>query len=200
MSRLATCVRTARMDGNSMGAEASYSHNRTRAMTTAFLSLGSNEGDRLQHLRSAVGRLEAADVATSRTSPVYRTEAHTLDPQESQPDYFNVVIEVETERSPADLLALAKQIERKGGRDLSAQRWAPRPIDIDLLVVGRAVVRGKGLTLPHPRIGERRFVLQPWADIAPNLVVPAPFESTVSALLDRCADRAQLDRLCDALL
>ncbi|HHP7236906.1 2-amino-4-hydroxy-6-hydroxymethyldihydropteridine diphosphokinase [Longibacter sp.] len=169
-------------------------------MTTAFLSLGSNEGDRLQHLRFAVDRLDAADVKMRRLSPVYRTEAHTMDPEESQPDYFNAVVEVETDRSPADLLALAKRIEREAGRDLSSRRWAPRPIDIDLLVVGRAVVRESALTLPHPRIGERRFVLQPWADVAPNLVVPAPFESTISALLDRCTDRARLDRILDALL
>ncbi|PEN13751.1 2-amino-4-hydroxy-6-hydroxymethyldihydropteridine diphosphokinase [Longibacter salinarum] len=148
--------------------------------------------DRMGHLRLAVNGLEAAGATIRGASPVYRSEALTLDPEEVQPDYLNAVLEIRTDRSPHDLLALAKRIEQDAGRDLSARRWSPRPLDIDLLVAGRAQISDDDLVVPHPRLAERRFVLQPWSDLAPNLVVPPPFDDTVSALLDRCPDAGSL--------
>jgi 2-amino-4-hydroxy-6-hydroxymethyldihydropteridine diphosphokinase len=158
----------------------------------AYLALGSNQGDRRRHLSCAVRGLREAGLTVSGVSPVYRTEAHTLDPEETQPDYLNAVVEVRTDRSPEALLDLAKSLEMAAGRDLQAPRWSPRPLDVDLLTVGQQQRAGDDLTLPHPRLAERRFVLQPWADLAPNLVVPMPFEDTVMHLLRRCTDDAAL--------
>jgi 2-amino-4-hydroxy-6-hydroxymethyldihydropteridine diphosphokinase len=164
-------------------------------MRTAFLALGSNLGDRLRHLQNALRGLSDAGVEVRRVSPVYRTAAHTLDPGETQPDYFNAVVEVGVRRSPRELLRLAKTLEQRAGRDLDARTWAPRPLDIDLLTVADETVQSSTLTLPHPRIAERRFVLRPWADLAPNLVVPSPFDATVSDLLRRCADIESVERI-----
>jgi 2-amino-4-hydroxy-6-hydroxymethyldihydropteridine diphosphokinase len=158
----------------------------------AYLALGSNEGDRRQHLTRAVRGLREAGLTVRDVSPVYRTEAHTLDPEETQPDYLNAVVEVVTDRSPEALLGVAKRLERAAGRDLQAPMWSPRPLDVDLLTVGQMRRTSEDLTLPHPRLAERRFVLQPWADLAPNLVVPMPFEDTVMHLLRRCTDDAAL--------
>lgn len=164
-------------------------------MKTAFLALGSNLGDRLRHLQNAIGGLSDAGVEVRRVSRVYRTAAHTLDPAETQPDYFNAVVEVGVQVSPPALLRLAKTLEQRAGRDLSARTWAPRPLDIDLLTVAGETLQSLTLTLPHPRIAERQFVLRPWADLAPNLVVPSPFDATVSALLRRCADTEPVERI-----
>mgnify|MGYP006267953939 CR=1 FL=1 len=164
-------------------------------MTTAFLALGSNEGDRMRHLRRALRGLSDRGVEVRRVSPVYQTEAHTLTPEEKQPDYFNAVAEVRITATPHDLLHLAKSLEKAEGRDLSASRWSPRPLDIDLLTVGSLVLNTSDLTLPHPRCAERRFVLCPWADVSPNLVVPSPFDDTVSGLLRRCTDAGRAVRL-----
>jgi len=168
-------------------------------MSIAYLALGSNEGDRIVALQRAVDGLAQASVAVRRVSPVYRTEAHTLDPAEAQADYFNAVVEVETEQSPEDVLDLAKRLERRAGRDLSDRRWAPRPLDVDLLTVGEETRDTAGLTLPHPRLAERRFVLRPWADLAPNLVVPAPFATPVARLLVACCDDGAMVQVPTAL-
>jgi 2-amino-4-hydroxy-6-hydroxymethyldihydropteridine diphosphokinase len=168
-------------------------------MQTAFLALGSNLGDRLRHLQNAVRGLSDAGVEIRRVSPVYRTAAHTLDPGEVQPDYFNAVVEAGIRRPPPDLLRLAKTLEQRAGRDLGARIWAPRPLDIDLLTVGGETLQSPTLTLPHPQIAQRRFVLRPWADLAPNLVVPSPFDATVSALLRRCADTEAVERTTHTL-
>lgn len=168
-------------------------------MPIGYLALGSNEGDRIAHLQRAVDGLAQASVAVRRVSPVYRTEAHTLDPADAQDDYYNAVVEVETTRSPERLLDLAKTLERRAGRDPSDRRWAPRPLDVDLLTAGEETRTTDRLTLPHPRLAERRFVLQPWADLAPNLVVPAPFATPVAGLLDACRDDGAVVRISSGL-
>jgi 2-amino-4-hydroxy-6-hydroxymethyldihydropteridine diphosphokinase len=157
---------------------------------TAYLGLGSNLGDRGAHLRAAVeGLREDESVRVVAVSPVYETEAHTVDPTETQPDFFNAVVEVEVSVAPERLLDIVQAIERAEGRTRKeGERWTPRPLDIDLLVVGEEVCRTDRLTLPHPRLAERRFVLRPWADLAPSLVVPPPFNDTVQALLSACPD------------
>jgi len=162
-------------------------------MDTAYLGLGSNQGNRLSHLRGAVGRIEEVDsVALTAGSPVYETEAHTIGPDEQQPPFLNAVVEAEVTCAPKALLRIAKRLEREAGREPGGERWSPRPLDVDLLVVGDLTCRREHLILPHPRLGERRFVLQPWADLAPNLVVPPPFEATVQVLLDTCPDASSI--------
>lgn len=162
-----------------------------------YLGLGSNRGVRLAHLQAAVDGLAAAEgVVVSGVSPVYATEAHTLDPVETQPPFFNAVVRVDTSLSPEALLALAQRLERAAGRPGASERrrWAPRTLDVDLLVVGDVRRHDDTLDLPHPRLAERRFVLQPLADLAPNLVVPPPFQASVRALLDQCTDTGDLRR------
>jgi 2-amino-4-hydroxy-6-hydroxymethyldihydropteridine diphosphokinase len=164
-------------------------------MPPVFLALGSNLGNRMAHLQAAVDALAGArNVQVDAVSPVYETEAHTLHAADTQPSYLNAVVEGRTSLSPEQLLDLAKSLETARGRDLGADRWAPRPLDVDLLMVGTCTRQSSRLTLPHPRLGDRRFVLRPWADLAPNLVVPSPFDESVSALLDRCTDAGALVR------
>jgi 2-amino-4-hydroxy-6-hydroxymethyldihydropteridine diphosphokinase len=168
----------------------------------AFVALGSNDGDRLATLRGAVHSLAAhTDIDAVRPSRVYEAEAHTSRPGDTQPAYLNAVVQLQAGLSPGALLRLAWRLEAAAGRDRASEkgRWQPRPLDVDLLVVGRATRQSERLMLPHPRLAERRFVLRPWVDLAPNLRVPAPFESTTSALLVQCTDRAALHRI-DAVL
>ncbi len=165
-------------------------------MPTAYLGLGSNEGNRLRHLRAAVKRLRGREgLQVEAASPVYETEAHTRSPDEEQPPFLNAVLCVAIECSPEALLHTAHAVEQAEGRERSTERrWAPRPLDIDLLAVGAVTCQTDALTLPHPRLGERRFVLRPWADLAPNFVVPSPFDQTVQSLLDQCPDDAPVRR------
>jgi 2-amino-4-hydroxy-6-hydroxymethyldihydropteridine diphosphokinase len=169
-------------------------------MPTAYLGLGSNLGDRRAHLRAAVAGLDDAKaVRVTACSPVYETEAHTTDPSEEQPAFLNAVLEVAVECAPEELLRLAKRIERAEGRTGRSERWAPRPLDIDLLVVGEERRQSDTLTVPHPRLAERRFVLQPWADLAPVVRVPPPFDATVQELLAACTDSTEIRRVNAAL-
>ncbi len=166
-------------------------------MSLAYLGLGSNEGDRLRHLQAAVGRLHGHDaLRVVATSPVYETEAHTRSPEEEQPPFLNAVLRVAVDWEPEALLHVAQAVERAEGRERSSDRtWAPRPLDIDLLAVDALTRQTDTLTLPHPRLGERRFVLRPWADLAPNFVVPPPFDQSVQSLLDQCPDTAPVCRI-----
>ena len=129
----------------------------------AFVGLGSNLGDRLGHLRRAV--LALPDVAA--VSLVYETEP--LGGPPGQGPYLNLVVELDTELGPRALLELAGRMERVAGR-VRAERNGPRPLDVDILLVGDLHVDDEDLVVPHPRMWERRFVLVPLADLAPELV------------------------------
>jgi len=131
-------------------------------------------------------------VVVTAVSSVYESEAHTLRPDAQNPPFLNAVVQVSTTHSPKALLRLAHDLERAEGRRRDAQRWAPRPLDVDLLAYDEVVRDGESLTLPHPRLADRRFVLRPWADIAPNFVVPAPLQQPVHVLLERCVDTAEI--------
>ena len=143
-----------------------------------YLSLGSNVGDREENLRAAIGRLSAPDLRVLRISPVYETEP--VDYAE-QPQFLNLVVEAETSLSPAELLTRTGEIERVGGRARAAPK-GPRIIDIDILLYGDAVKRSPALEIPHPRMADRRFVLAPLADLAPDLIHPV-MRRTVRELL-----------------
>ena len=165
-------------------------------LTSAYLGLGSNEGDRLSHLRGAVERLHGREALhATGVSPVYETEAHTTTPDETQPPFLNAVLCVTVETGPESLLRGAHAVERAEGRTRAVeQRWGPRPLDVDLLAVGALTRDTEALTLPHARLADRRFVLRPWADLAPNFVVPPPFDRSVQSLLDQCTDPASIQR------
>jgi 2-amino-4-hydroxy-6-hydroxymethyldihydropteridine diphosphokinase len=140
-------------------------------MTRAFLGLGSNLGDRAQHLRTAVASLPAVAATTEvvACSPVYETDP--VGGPEQGP-YLNLVVEVRTDLDARGLLAASAALEQAAER-VRAERWGPRTLDVDVLWVDGEVVDEPDLQVPHPRMGERRFVLAPLADLAPELVDPA---------------------------
>jgi 2-amino-4-hydroxy-6-hydroxymethyldihydropteridine diphosphokinase len=139
-------------------------------MARAYLGLGSNLGDRLAHLQFGLDGLAARAGSVVAISPVYETQPVG---GPAQPDYLNAVVAVETELSPRELLGVAKALEAGAGREPPApgNRWGPRPLDIDVLIVGDQRVDEPDLVVPHPRIHQRAFVLAPLADIAPEMVV-----------------------------
>jgi 2-amino-4-hydroxy-6-hydroxymethyldihydropteridine diphosphokinase len=126
-------------------------------------------------------------------SPVYDADAHTLEEQAPQPAFLNAVAALDTSLSARDLLHALLDIERGMGRARDGGRWAARNIDIDLVLYGDRVVHEAGLTVPHPRLAERRFVLAPLADLAPNVEVPGT-GTTVAGLLEACTDDASVSR------
>lgn len=139
----------------------------------AFVALGSNLGDRPANLRAASHALDTlAHTRVTAQSAIHETVA-LLPPEDPtpQPAYLNSVIELETQLSAEVLHAELKAIETRLGRT-SSTRWAPRLIDLDLLFIGDQVVSSPGLTLPHPRLHERRFVLEPMVELAPDFRHP----------------------------
>ena len=135
----------------------------------AFIGLGSNLGGRRAHLRTAVDQLEAAGDVVA-VSPLYETEP--VGGPAGQQDYLNLVVELETADSPRTLLERCWALEASAHRE-RAERWGPRTLDADVLWVEGEVVDEPDLTVPHPRLWERRFVLAPLADLAPDLVTEA---------------------------
>lgn len=133
-------------------------------MTRAFLGLGSNLGDRRRQLREAIDSLGPMVVAVS---PVYETEP--VGGPGGQGPYLNLVARLETDLSPRELLAVCQRLESAAGR-VRDERWGPRTLDVDVLWVDGVTIDGDDLTVPHPRMFERRFVLAPLADLAPELV------------------------------
>jgi 2-amino-4-hydroxy-6-hydroxymethyldihydropteridine diphosphokinase len=129
-----------------------------------YIALGSNLGDRAEHLRQARDRIDAEDLRLLRASSIYETAPRDV---EDQPWFLNQVIECETELFPRQLLARLQKIERGMGRKRRLAR-GPREIDLDILLFGDAVVKAPELEVPHPRIAERRFVLEPLAELVPE--------------------------------
>jgi 2-amino-4-hydroxy-6-hydroxymethyldihydropteridine diphosphokinase len=140
---------------------------------TVYLSLGSNMGDRQENLRTAIEQLAAAEVRVLRESPIYETEPVGLT---SQRWFLNMVVEAGTELFPMQLLTRTSKIERALGRVRTVPN-GPRTIDIDILLYGKATVRSSRLEIPHPRMKERRFVLVPLADLAPDLRHPVTHQT-----------------------
>ena len=136
----------------------------------AFLGLGSNLGDRERYLREAVEAL----VGVVAVSPVYETEP--VGGPAGQSPYLNLVVELDTDLSPRELLGVSHRLEAVAGRARS-ERWGPRTLDVDVLWVDGVTVDEPDLQVPHPRMWERRFVLAPLADLAPDLVPGEALES-----------------------
>ena len=146
---------------------------------TVYLSLGSNIGDRARNLQRALEQLAAPDLRIMRTSPIYETEPVEYT---AQGWFLNLVAEAGTELFPMQLLSRIGRVERALGRVRTVPK-GPRTIDIDILFYGRAIVRTTRLEIPHPRIAERRFVLAPLADLAPDLRHPVTGR-TIREMLD----------------
>ena len=136
-------------------------------MNTVYLALGSNLGDRLANLQAAEAAL-APEIRLLAASPVYETPPWGV---VEQPAFLNQVLQVETELDPPALLQRIKQLERDLGRQPSV-RYGPRQIDIDILFYGDLIFNSLVLSIPHPRLDERAFVLAPLADLAPDLLHP----------------------------
>lgn len=145
---------------------------------TVYLGLGSNLGDRHQNLEKALDYL-AQRLRIGKKSSVYQTEPVG---NTHQPDFLNMVLEVKTMLRPDDLLVLTQGIERKMGRQ-PGRKNSPRPIDIDILFYDDQVIEGDQLTIPHPHIKERAFVLVPLTEIAPGLKHPV-LNKSIKQLLD----------------
>ncbi len=137
---------------------------------TGYLGLGSNVGDPRANLQAAVAALAARGVRVLASSSVYETDpvGEVLD----QPDFLNACLRIETDLGPEELLDAAKDVEAQLGRERGARRHAPRPIDVDLLLLGEEPYLSERLRLPHAQVSERRFVLVPLVELDPELALP----------------------------
>lgn len=160
-------------------------------LTTAYLALGSNVGERLEQMRSALKLLGAEGVVIVTESPVYQNRAIGMG--DADP-FLNAVVEVQTELGPEALLDACLAVENKLGR-VRTGGWSPRTIDIDVLIFGQTDIDTERLQLPHPRIAERDFVLRPLADIAPELQL---LGQPTKTLLDKLA-LVELERVAGSL-
>jgi 2-amino-4-hydroxy-6-hydroxymethyldihydropteridine diphosphokinase len=158
----------------------------------AFIALGTNRGDRDLNLLRAVaeiGKLPDTKITSLSdfydTAPVGKTD---------QADFLNAVVRVETELQPEQLLAGLQRIERDVFKRERTVRWGPRTIDLDILFYDGVTLAGDDLTIPHPRLHERRFVLQPLAEIAPDFVHPL-LRKSVARLLSELADDSRVTRI-----
>lgn len=145
-------------------------------MRRAYLSLGSNIGNRREHLAAGVTIAVADD--DYRTSSVYETEPVGGVPQD---DYWNMVVELTTEATPRELLERARRAEDARGR-VREVRWGPRTLDVDVLLVGEERSDDPEIIVPHPRLYERSFVLVPLHELAPELVTPEQLGAGVGAV------------------
>ena len=139
-------------------------------MRRGYLGLGSNVGDPAAHLRAAVELLSARGIEIEAVSSTYLTEpvGEILD----QPDFLNAAVRIRTELEPEALLDACKAVEAERGRSFEAPRHSPRPLDVDLLLLGDLELKTDRLTLPHREVTTRRFVLVPLLELDPELMLP----------------------------
>lgn len=159
-------------------------------MTLVALSLGSNLDQPESQVRQALNRIEQV-FTNFRASPLYLTQPVG---GPNQPDFVNACAVIETSLEPLGLLTYFHKLEQEFGRVPAAERNQPRTLDIDLILYGNRVETDADLTIPHPRFHERRFVLEPLAQIAPQLVDPSSGK-TIRQLLIECPDRHRVFRM-----
>jgi 2-amino-4-hydroxy-6-hydroxymethyldihydropteridine diphosphokinase len=141
-----------------------------RSVLIGYLGLGSNVGERRQNLEQAVQALRRRGVEVRAASSVYETEPVGL--VLDQADFYNACLRIETEPEPEELLDTCKAVEQDLGRVAGGVRHGPRVIDVDLLLIGSMEYRSDRLTLPHPEVSSRRFVLVPLLELDPDLALP----------------------------
>ena len=147
-----------------------------------YIGLGSNLGDSLQFLQNAVHELHShTEITVTTVSPIYQSKPQG--PQD-QPDYLNAVVEIETNLTPAALLLATQAIENNNQRQRNGQHWGARTLDLDILLYGEQVINTKNLTIPHPWICQRSFVIYPLHDIVGTLTFPAG--KTLQGCFDTC--------------
>ena len=163
-----------------------------QSKSRAFLGFGGNLGDPLESFRQARQQLaEHPQIKIISSSPLYQTPP--VGGPDGQPDYLNAVVEIQTGLSALDLLQLCRRIEDNAGR-VRDQRWGARTLDIDLLLFGHLVMDAPFLTLPHPRLPQRHFVLLPLNDLAAELKHPI-LNKTINYLLNTLPPAAGITRL-----
>jgi len=164
-------------------------------MARLFIGMGSNLGDRLASLRSALTRLRDTDcLSVVRCSSVYETEPVG---KKDQGPFLNAVVECASGCEPRNLLSVLREIERQSGRQ-ERGKWEPRELDLDILFYGDLVLTTDVLRIPHPQVPHRRFVLEPLAEIAPGF--PDPLRGTrISDMLRACPGTEQVTRILDML-
>ena len=157
-----------------------------------FLGIGSNISDRYKNLKKGINLLdEHPHIWVINQSHVYQSPAmYNI----AQKDFFNMVIEIETNLNPLQLLNEVKKIEKILGRNSNNKKNMPRALDIDILAMGQLLIRSKLLEIPHAKISERKFVLKPWNDIAPDFLVPM-IEKSISELLKVTPDKSSTHRM-----
>ncbi|MDR0815491.1 MAG: 2-amino-4-hydroxy-6-hydroxymethyldihydropteridine diphosphokinase [Bacteroidales bacterium] len=160
-------------------------------MESVFLLLGSNMGDKQTFLRQSVALLNVSPNRVLRTSSLYLSEPWGFVHPEK---FLNQAVEMQTPLEPAELLQQIHVIENSLGRTRVAGQYTARTIDIDILLFGNRIIQTPDLTIPHPRMAERMFVLQPLAELFPDGVHPA-LQLTVEQLKAQCADRLQVTKI-----
>ena len=159
-----------------------------------FLGLGSNKGDKHKNLMFALYELaKHPHIWITNKSFIYESKPMYLT---DQANYYNMVIQIDTNLEPLDLLDHIKKIEIKSGRTISAIKNMPRTLDIDILAMDQLLIRTKTLNIPHINIKERRFVLKPWSDIASNFILPSEKQS-ISYLLKHTSDTSKLNLILE---
>ena len=155
-----------------------------------FLGLGSNMGDRYQNLKQGIHQLnDHPHIWVTDQSYIYQSPAMY---QTDQDDFYNMVVEIDTNLIPVDLLTEIKKIEIKSGRIPEIKKNMPRILDIDILAIGDLQIQSVSLEITHPGISERKFVLKPWSDITPQFILPNSLKS-VSDLLVNTDDSSDIN-------
>jgi 2-amino-4-hydroxy-6-hydroxymethyldihydropteridine diphosphokinase len=160
-------------------------------MNTAYLLLGSNEGDRLQHLSHALKLISQKTGTLVKQSAIYVTVAWG---NTDQPDFLNQVVCLITDLSPPQLLKALLAIEQEIGRTRTGAKWMQRIIDLDILFYNDLIMTTEELTIPHPFLQDRKFVLVPLLEIAAAYVHPV-FQKNVAALAETCTDKLEVKKL-----
>lgn len=161
--------------------------NHPKIMSQIYLCLSTNLGDRLQNLNNAIQALQNKEIQILQSSQIYETEPWGLT---DQPWFLNQCIQISTTLNPYQLLNTINQIEADLGR-IRHQKWAERTIDIDILYYQNQIIKTEKLTIPHPEIKNRQFVLQPLTEIAPNFIDPLD-NKTLKELQSICKDTSKI--------
>lgn len=164
------------------------------SVETVFIAFGSNQGDRQDLCDRAVALMGLLPQSTlTGISSYYETEPIDMAHGHDARWFYNGVLRLETQLQPEHLLAICRETERGLGRD-PALKNVSRPIDLDMLFYGQRIIETPGLTVPHPRLHQRRFVLVPMTELAPDWMHPQ-YEQTMQALLDRLTDTRRVQKL-----